>query len=83
MVMASAIALVCSCGKKTVTAVSDFVICVFREAGRVVLECRKVVREVGRAFDDDGTEPANEFRALCAELSPLITSKTEELLADG
>ena len=51
-VAAAAIALFCSCGKKIVKAISEFVICVFQEAGRAVLECRKVVQEVRRGFTD-------------------------------
>jgi hypothetical protein len=87
-VAAAAIALFCSQGKKIVRAISEFVICVFQEAGRAVLECRKVVQDVRRAFTDPldktGSISAlatDDFRDLCAELHPLLASKTEELLA--
>ena len=87
-VAAAAIALFCSCGKKIVKAISEFVICVFQEAGRAVLECRKVVQEVRWGVTDplDKTRPVpelatNDFRDLCAELHPLLASKAEELLA--
>lgn len=87
-IAAAAIAVFCNYGKKIVRAISELVICVFQETARVVLECRKVVEEVRRAFTDPlhkvrpvSELATNDFRDLCEELYPLRTSKTEELRA--